>query len=290
MEIIIDPKSGFCFGVKNAILKAENEASKGEPVYCLGEIVHNSEEIGRLAGLGIRFIDRETYFTMKNCRVLIRAHGEPPETYEYARKNGITLVDATCPVVLKLQDKIKQIGDAIPDAQIVIYGKPDHPEVVGLRGQTQNTILIESIAGIDRIDFTKKVYLFAQTTKDKQSYLAIQEMIINKLEMEGLTAEDLVVSNSICGQVANRGPWLSTFSASVDCLIFVGGKSSSNSRILFEVCKKNNPNSFFITKVEELDNLMLKDFQKIGITGATSTPGWLIERVWEKLKLKGTGK
>jgi len=284
MEIVIDPRSGFCFGVKRAITMAENEVANGKTIYCLGEIVHNAEEVNRLRSLGIEFIDRETYFSLSNCKVMIRAHGEPPETYQYARLNGIELIDATCPVVLKLQDKIKNVESTYPEAQIVIYGKHDHPEVIGLRGHAKQTLIIESASDIEKVRFTKPVFLFAQTTKDKSMYSAIKKKIAGSLRKEGLTEDDLVVSNSICGQVANRAPWLIIFSKAVDCLIFVGGKSSSNSKILFETCKQHNPNSYFITKADDVEDLKLGSYNSIGITGATSTPSWLIDAVAARIR------
>ena len=263
---------------------AENEIADGKTIYCLGEIVHNAEEVNRLRSLGIEFIDRETYFKLSNCKVMIRAHGEPPETYQYARSNRIELIDATCPVVLKLQDKIKNVEKSHPKTHIVIYGKHDHPEVIGLRGHARHTIIIESVADLEKIKFTKPVFLFAQTTKDKSMYVAIQEKIAEILRREGLSENDLTVTDSICGQVANRAPWLTEFSRSVDCLIFVGGKSSSNSKILFETCKQNNPNSFFITKADDAETLNLDTFTSVGITGATSTPSWLIDSVANQIK------
>ena len=284
MKIVIDPKSGFCFGVKRAISMAENEVAGGKTIYCLGAIVHNAEEVNRLRSLGIEFIDRETYFKLSDCKVMIRAHGEPPETYQYARENRIELIDATCPVVLKLQDKVKNVEKSHPEAHIVIYGKHDHPEVIGLRGHAKHTIIIESVDDLEKVKLTKPVFLFAQTTKDKSMYVAIQEKIAYILRHEGLSENDLTVTDSICGQVANRAPWLTQFSRSVDCLIFVGGKSSSNSKILFETCKQNNPNSIFITKADDVETLNLSSFKSVGITGATSTPSWLIESVADRIR------
>ena len=288
MEIIIDPRSGFCFGVKRAIEMAEKEAAKGKTIFCLGEIVHNSEEINRLRALGIEFIDRTTFNTLSDCKVMIRAHGEPPETYNFATSRNIELLDATCPVVLKLQDRIRSIQVVHPGAQIVIYGKKDHPEVIGLRGQVKKTIIIESSDDTEDIDFTKPVFLFAQTTKDKSMYSEIRKKITEKLIESGSSADDLIVYNSICGQVANRAPWLQSFSKSVDALIFVGGKSSSNSKILFEVCKQHNAKAVFITNPSEIDDLKQISGERIGITGATSTPSWLIEAVADRLRKRFT--
>lgn len=284
MEIVIDKKSGFCFGVKRAVELAERESGNIETIYCLGEIVHNSEEVNRLRKMGIEFISREEFFTLSNCKVMIRAHGEPPGTYEYALKQNIEIIDATCPVVLKLQEKVRNVKKINPSAQVVIYGRKDHPEVVGLRGQVNEAIIIGSIEEVDAIDFTKSISLFAQTTKDRKSYQEIKDLILKRMEKAGRTADDLVVFESICGQVANRAPWLEEFSKSVDTVVFVGGKNSSNSKVLFDVCRKVNPDAHFVTNAEEAGNLNLKDRNRVGICGATSTPLWLIEEVAEVLK------
>jgi 4-hydroxy-3-methylbut-2-enyl diphosphate reductase len=284
MEIIIDPKSGFCFGVQRAIELAEKKAAENTVLYCLGEIVHNAAEVDRLRRKGIVFIDYKKYLTLSDCKVLIRAHGEPPETYRYALKKNIELIDATCPVVLKLQEKVRNARILNPQVQIVIYGRKDHPEVVGLRGQVYDALIIESKNEVHNIDLTKPVALFAQTTKDRAEYAAIKKEIMLRMLENGLPEKDFITYNSICGQVANRAPWLAEFSTTVDALIFVGGKNSSNSKILFEVCRKNNPESFFITSPEEIISLKLHPFNRIGISGATSTPSWLIEKVAGKLK------
>lgn len=284
MEIIIDKKSGFCFGVKRAIELAETEVVKDQKLYCLGDIVHNSEEVERLKKRGVLFIDRETFFTLSDCKVLFRAHGEPPETYAYATKNNIEIIDATCTVVLKLQEKVRKAVKMNPEAQIVIFGKAKHPEIVGLRGQVKNTIIIERVEDLAKLDFSKALYLFAQTTKEREQYTDIKAKISAEIRKAGMEESNLTAFDSICGQVANRAPWLAEFSKTVDTLIFVGGKISSNSKSLFSVCKKNNPSSFFVTTVDDLDQLRLNKANKIGITGATSTPLWLIEEIAEKLK------
>ncbi len=284
MEIIIDQKSGFCFGVRRAIEMAEKEIEAGEKLYCLGEIVHNAAEVDRLREKGIEFIDRGKYLTLSDCKVMIRAHGEPPETYRYAREHNIQLLDATCPVVLRLQEKVKSVQMINPQAQIVIFGKKDHPEVVGLRGQVENTTIIESPDEINSIDYTRPVTLFAQTTKDKNQYADIKKEIQQRMISAGQPDENFVAVNSICGQVANRAPWLAKFSTTVDMLIFVGGKSSSNSKSLFAICRQHNPNSFFITSPDEVNELPLPQNGRVGITGATSTPSWLINEVAERIK------
>jgi 4-hydroxy-3-methylbut-2-en-1-yl diphosphate reductase len=283
MEIIIDQKSGFCFGVERAIRIAEGEALKYGKIYCLGDIVHNSEEINRLRNKGIEFITRLEFLNLSDCKVLIRAHGEPPETYEYAKSKNIQLIDATCTVVIKLQDKIRKVQQINKNAQIVIFGRNDHPEVVGLKGQVERSVIIESIDELVLVDFSKPVYLFAQTTKYKEQYAAIKAEIIKRLITAGLTKNDLIAADSICGQVANRSLWLSKFSRTVDAVIFVGGTSSSNSRILYDLCRKVNEKSFFVTSVNEVDSLKFESTDRVGICGATSTPYWLLEEVAERL-------
>lgn len=284
MEIIIDPKSGFCFGVEKAIRAAEENVTETNTLYCLGEIVHNDEEVNRLKKKGIIFITKDEFYTLDNCTVLLRAHGEPPEVYKYARQHRIELIDATCRIVSKVQEKVRKVRDSDVSAQIVIYGKKEHPETVGLLGQAGNALVIESFDEIDKVDFSKEIYLFAQTTKDKQKYNDLKVMLTERLEQNGLPADKLIVTNSICGQVSNRAPWLEEFSKTVDALIFVGGRMSSNSKVLFDVCKRNNPRSFFITTVEELDYSKLEGAQRIGICGATSTPRWLMQQVADALK------
>jgi 4-hydroxy-3-methylbut-2-en-1-yl diphosphate reductase len=284
MEVIIDERSGFCFGVERAIGLAEKEAEKIDQLFCLGEIVHNSEEVNRLRNKGIEFITREKYFTLKNCNVMIRAHGEPPEIYEYAEKNHVKLIDATCPVVLRLQDKVKRVVQNTDKGQVVIYGKKDHPEVIGLIGQVSNAIVIETIDELSKVDLTLPIYLFAQTTKERVTYESIKQELKKKLKESGNAESNLVVSNSICGQVANRAPWLAEFSRTVDALIFVGDKSSSNSRVLFEVCKTNNPRSYFVTNPNDVSKDDLKGIKRIGISGATSTPSWLINNIADYIK------
>lgn len=284
MEIIIDQKSGFCFGVERAISMAEKQVEISEKLYCLGEIVHNSEEVNRLRNKGIEFINRDKFFTLSNCRVLIRAHGEPPETYTYAAKNNITLIDATCPVVLRLQEKVKKKNQVNENAQIVIFGKREHPEVIGLVGQVTNAIVIENINDLGQIDPSKEIYLFAQTTKQRESYELIKKELTNKVTKAGYSSSNLFISNSICGQVANRSPWVAEFSKNVDALIFVGDKSSSNSQVLFKVCQTNNLRSHFVTCVNDVKEIDLTGVRKLGITGATSAPSWLIKNVAEYLQ------
>lgn len=270
-----------------AVEKAEDQVAVSGNLYCLGEIVHNSAEVERLLNMGVEFISRERYFELNNCRILLRAHGEPPETYRYAQENNIELIDATCPVVLKIQDKIRNAQKLNPKAQIVIYGKKDHPEVIGLNAQVEKAIIIEGEEDLNQVSTDMPVFLFAQTTKNRQKYEDIKVSLKTKFSAHGKHEDDVIVYNSICSQVANRSPWLEEFSKSVDKLVFVGGRNSSNSKMLFEVCKKNNAHSFFIANADEVINLDLGTTGKIGICGATSTPLWLIKNVAKELeKLK----
>lgn len=284
MEIIINKGSGFCFGVKRAIAMAEEVVSQKHELFCLGDIVHNKEEVKRLSKKGIVFITHKTFFTLENCKVLIRAHGEPPKTYEYAHQHNIQLIDASCTVVLKLQEKVRNAQIINKDTQIVIFGRKEHPEIIGLNGQVENAIIIESVEDISRIDFLMPVSLFAQTTKDTHQYNEIKDKIFQHILEAGGSSDNFTVHDSICGQVANRASKLSDFSKSVDTLIFVGGKTSSNSRVLFDMCKKTNENSYFVTSVGDLDNINLKIVERLGICGATSTPLWLIIEIGEYLR------
>lgn len=277
MDVIIDNRSGFCFGVRKVISLAEKELKKEGEFYCLGDIVHNENEVLRLQNLGLKVIDRQAFMKLSNCKVLIRAHGEPPETYEHAQKNNIELIEGTCPVVLMLQNKIRSKHTELdPEASIVIFGKPDHPEVIGLNGQVNGRakIVIDE-DGLKDIDFTKPVVLFSQTTMGKEKYSEIK----SEIEKRVASPELLDVNNSICGQVANRAPGLIEFSKSVDAIVFVGGKKSSNSKLLFEKCKETNPNSFFISSGKDIAGLPIASFNKVGVCGATSTPQWLMEDV-----------
>jgi len=274
VNIEIDNGSGFCFGVTTAIQKAEEELAKGNTLYCLGDIVHNGQECERLKKMGLITINHEKFAQLHNVKVLLRAHGEPPATYELAQKNHIEIIDATCPVVLRLQKRIKQEYNKSSNAQIVIYGKNGHAEVLGLVGQTNGkAIVIESIKEIDRLDFTKDIRLYSQTTKSLDEFRQIVEYIEAHISPEA-TFE---YHDTICRQVANRMPNIRTFAASHDLIFFVCGRKSSNGKILFHECKKINPNSYLIDQPEEIDCKVLKNVQSIGICGATSTPKWLME-------------
>lgn len=282
MQVIIDTKSGFCFGVKKVIALAENELENGNSFYCLGDIVHNEQEVNRLGKLGMKVIDHTTYKTLSNCKVLIRAHGEPPETYAYAKKNNIELIEGTCPVVLKLQEKIRKKNTEIEgNGTIIIFGKPEHPEVIGLNGQIGNKgVIVQDTADLDKIDYSQPVKLFAQTTMDREHY---QEL---RRELEKRVTSPVLVEtcDSICGQVANRGPWLEEFSKTVDAVVFVGSLKSSNSKVLYGHCKKANPNCFFVSSTSDLNTLNLQKFNKVGVCGATSTPLWLMENIAEAIE------
>lgn len=284
MQIDIDPHSGYCFGVEFAIQMAEDEMSDGQELYCLGDIVHNAMEVKRLYKKGLRTIDRDELKEIKNCKVLIRAHGEPPETYQIALENNIELIDASCPVVLKLQNRIKHSYDKSQevDGQVVIYGKPGHAEVVGLTGQTNDeAIIVTTDEDLEKIDFNRPVTLYSQTTKSTKGFYHIKEQIEERIkETKGsLTVEDFNANDSICRQVSNREPKMVEFSSSHDVVLFVSGKKSSNGRALYNVCLEHNPRSYFIENENDIDLSWVNPTDKVGICGATSTPRWLMENV-----------
>ena len=287
-KIEIDNQSGFCFGVVKAINKAEEELKERGTLYCLGDIVHNNIEVERLEKMGLITIDHEELKKLKNVRVLLRAHGEPPSTYEIVKKNNIHIIDASCPVVLGLQKKIKKkfVRRENDEAQIVIYGKKGHAEVNGLLGQTSETaIVIENKEDIEKLDFTRDINLFSQTTKSLDGFFEIGDIIREKMK-DGAKLEFF---DSICRQVSNRVPNIQEFAENHDLIIFIAGEKSSNGKVLFAECKKKNPNSFLIHSPEDIDPSLLKDDISIGICGATSTPMWQMEAVAkniEKLKPK----
>ncbi len=274
LTIEIDNGSGFCFGVTTAISKAEEELAKGSTLYCLGDIVHNGMEVERLTEKGLVTINHDDLRSLHNAKVLLRAHGEPPETYEIASRNNIEIIDATCPVVLQLQRRIKKQYDANPDAQIVIFGKKGHAEVLGLVGQTNNSaIVIEHFNGVEKLDFSRDIYLYSQTTKSLDEFHRIIDYI-----QEHISPQATFKSfDTICRQVANRMPNISSFASRHDLILFVSGRKSSNGKVLFNECKRVNPNSYQIERAEEIDLDWLKDINTIGICGATSTPKWLME-------------
>ena len=282
-KVEIDEGSGFCFGVVTAINKAEEELTKGGTLYCLGDIVHNSREVERLKAMGLITINHEEFNRLHDVKVLLRAHGEPPETYTIARRNNIEIIDATCPVVLRLQKKIKQeyIQEDDEEKQIVIYGKNGHAEVLGLVGQTTGqAIVIEKLEEAGTLDFSKSIRLYSQTTKSLDEFQKIVEYIKEHISPD-VTFE---YYDTICRQVANRIPNIKKFAASHDLVFFVSGKKSSNGKILFSECKKVNPNSHLIDSAEEIANELLLGAESIGICGATSTPKWLMEEISEAIK------
>lgn len=276
IHVEIDEHSGFCFGVTTAIRKAEEELQRGAPLYCLGDIVHNGMECERLREMGLIAIDHEEFSHLQNVRVLLRAHGEPPETYETAHMSNIEIIDATCPVVLNIQKRIKQEYQSAKGShkQIIIYGQKGHAEVLGLVGQTGgHAIVIESIKEIDRIDFTRDIYLYSQTTKSLDEFRLIVETIKQRIAPD----VEFHYYDTICRQVSNRLANIRAFAASHDLVFFVCGKKSSNGKVLYHECLKANPNSYHIEGNHEIDFSLIKDGQSIGICGATSTPKWLME-------------
>ena len=282
-HVEIDSGSGFCFGVTTAIRKAEEELAKGGTLYCLGDIVHNNREVERLEKMGLVTINHEQLDKLHHVKVLLRAHGEPPETYELARRNGIEIIDATCPVVLRLQKKIKQeylLADDV-EKQIVIYGKNGHAEVLGLVGQTAGkAIVIEKLEEAKQLDFHRNIRLYSQTTKSLEEFGRIVEYIQQHIA-PGVSFE---YADTICRQVANRIPSIRQFAASHELILFVSGKKSSNGKVLFNECLSVNPRSHLIDNASELDATLLEGVSSIGICGATSTPKWLMEDVEQAIK------
>lgn len=280
MEIEIDNGSGFCFGVTTAIRKAEEELEQGSTLYCLGDIVHNGMECERLKGLGLVTINHEDMLELHDVKVLLRAHGEPPETYELAHRNHIEIIDATCPVVLQLQKRIKKQYDESRTSQIVIFGKRGHAEVLGLVGQTQsNAIVIENFDEVKRLDFTCDIYLYSQTTKSLDEYHRIIDYIQSHIS-PGATFKSF---DTICRSVANRMPNISQFATKHDLILFVCGRKSSNGKVLYNECLRVNPNTHLIEGPEEINPQWLEGIQTVGICGATSTPKWLMEQCRDKI-------
>ncbi|MEA5128390.1 MAG: 4-hydroxy-3-methylbut-2-enyl diphosphate reductase [Proteiniphilum sp.] len=277
-RIEIDRQSGCCFGVAKAISRAEEELQKEGTLYCLGDIVHNNIEVERLEKMGMITINHEQFKELKNVKVLLRAHGEPPSTYEIAKQNNIELIDASCPVVLGLQKRIKKkyTHAETEDAQVVIFGKKGHAEVNGLLGQTNETaIVIESKEEIDKLDFTKDISLFSQTTKSLEGFQEVGELIKSRMQ-NGAKFE---FYDTICRQVSNRVPNIQEFAENHDLIFFIAGEKSSNGKVLFAECKKRNPNSYLIHHPDEIDPSLLKEDISIGICGATSTPMSQMEAV-----------
>lgn len=282
MQVDIDANAGFCFGVTNAINKAETELRETGSLFCLGEIVHNHEESSRLSGLGMRTISYDEFADLKDTTVLLRAHGEPPRTYDIADRNNINIIDATCPIVLKLHRLIHNNANEHPGALTVIFGKKDHAEVVGLVGQVDdgNVVVVSSSDEIDMIDFSRDILLYSQTTMNSYKYNALADVIETRLHE---TSPDAVFRkyDTVCRSVALREQNLSSYAQTHDAILFVAGANSSNGKYLYSTCQKANPNTYYISKVSDIRPEMLVGVCRLGITGATSTPKWLLQDVAE---------
>jgi 4-hydroxy-3-methylbut-2-enyl diphosphate reductase len=286
MNVIVDENSGFCFGVVYAIQMAEDELDGSGELYCLGDIVHNNMEVERLEAKGLKIIDHDQLKELRNSKVLIRAHGEPPETYKIAIENNIQLIDASCPVVLKLQNRIRNGYDVKGEGQIVVYGKEGHAEVNGLVGQTNGeAIIANSIEDLHQVDFTKPVQFFSQTTQPTSGYRDMVDEIVKRMREAGNDASlHLQANDTLCRQVSNREPQLIEFAKHHDVIVFVSGKKSSNGKVLFDVCKSVNPRTYFVSVWEEVDPTWFSSKDSVGICGATSTPMWLMEEIADQLR------
>lgn len=295
MIVEIDEGSGFCFGVTTAISKAEEELAKGDKLYCLGDIVHNGKECERLRELGLTTIEHEQMKGMKNVKVLFRAHGEPPTTYENAESNSMTVIDATCPVVLNLQRRIKNeyTENKRNNTQIVIYGKNGHAEVIGLVGQTNgHAIVIEDLDDLHKLDFSKNISLYSQTTMSLEGFRQLVDVIANKMDVKFSDKKNVMTNekglvfkffDTVCRQVANRINDITRFAEKHDVVIFVAGKKSSNGKVLFRQCLKVNKNAYLIEHPDEILPDWFEDKSFVGICGATSTPKWLMEQCKERI-------
>ena len=281
-KVEIDTNSGFCNGVVRAIQAAEKELEKGEQLYCLGDIVHNSNEVERLRAKGLITINHDELRQLRNAKVLLRAHGEPPETYRIAQENNIEIIDATCPVVLQLQRKIKKSYDTRTNNsdQILIYGKVGHAEVNGLVGQTNGeAIVLETSNDLDKVDFTHPITLYSQTTKSVQHFAEMVQIIEERTGGNNFEWHD-----TICRQVANRIPNIREFARTHDLVLFVCGKKSSNGKVLYEECRSVNAHTHLVSDIEELNPAWLEGKNNIGICGATSTPRWLMTLFQERIE------
>jgi len=287
MRIEIDAHSGFCFGVERAVKRAEEALIRPGELYCLGDIVHNHEETNRLKTKGLKEASTQNLSTLSGKRMLIRAHGEPPETYRAIRESDIELIDATCPVVLKLQKRVKKAFEEKPGAQIVIFGKPGHPEVTGLSGQAEHKAIVVNgeHSGLDKIDFSKPIILFSQTTQSLECFHELKILIEGRISELSLNPDQLLtVNDTICRQVSRRGPALKKFAESHDVIIFVSGPDSSNGRYLFGLIKNVNPRSYWVSSQSQLKREWFEGAQSTGISGATSTPRWQLEKMAEAIK------
>ena len=282
MKVTIDKYSGFCFGVVYAIQMAEDILEKEDQLYCLGDIVHNNKEVDRLNDMGLRIINHDDLKDISDCKVLIRAHGEPPETYAIALENNIQLLDASCPVVLKLQHQIKEGYEDIKeiDGQVVIFGKEGHAEVTGLLGQTKNeAIIVTTIDDLKKVDFSKSIYIYSQTTKSPKAYKEISDVIAERVKLAAGENVKYIVHDTLCRQVSGREPQLKQFSKDNEVIVFVSGQKSSNGKMLYQSCKEENDNSYFISDEDEINADWFNGIDSVGICGATSTPRWLMEDV-----------
>lgn len=281
MEVVIDREAGFCFGVVSAIEACERQLRQDGGLYCIGDIVHNSKEVERLKALGLRIIDKDELNLLGGCKVMIRAHGEPPSTYELAEKRGVEIIDATCPIVLKLQRDVRQGYERMKrvGGQVVIFGKQGHAEVVGLMGQTEDkAIVVSSEEDLEMIDFNRPVHLFSQTTKNKEDFARIVDLIRERMKAAD-NEEGLLVTDSICRRVSSRSRTLLEFADKVCALLFVSGRQSSNGTYLYSLCRQHKKETYFISSKEDIDFSLLKDCDIVGISGATSTPMWLMEEI-----------
>jgi len=284
MVIEVDRNSGFCFGVRNAVEIAEKALLSGEKIYSLGSIVHNDMEVKRLYSLGLATIDHRQFRELRDCKVLIRAHGEPPETYQTAKENNITIIEATCPIVKKLQSEIRDKWSKLKNinGQVVIFGKPGLAEVIGLMGLTADeAILISGPDDIVKIDPERPVELYSQTTMELEDYKKVRELIYNKIKEKGRLDpdKDFIAHSTVCGQVSNREPHLRRFAAEHEIIIFVSGKESSNGKMLYSVCKNVNPETYFVSSPEEINSSWFSGKKTAGICGGTSTPKWLLDKI-----------
>lgn len=280
LQVEIDEGSGFCFGVTTAIQKAEEELAAGQKLYCLGDIVHNGMECERLKNMGLITINHEEMKKLHDVKVLLRAHGEPPETYEVARRNNIEIIDATCPVVLQLQRRIKRQFNDDSEKQIVIFGKNGHAEVLGLVGQTSShAIVVESLDDVKKLDFSHDICLYSQTTKSLDEF----HHIIRYIQSHISPAAEFRSYDTICRQVANRMPNISSFAAKHDLILFVCGRKSSNGKVLYKECRSVNPNTHLIEGPDEIDKSWLQEIETVGVCGATSTPKWLMEQCRDRI-------
>ena len=292
MKVTIDSFSGFCWGVVRTVEIAEQELSDGRQLYSLGEIIHNPMEIRRLEEKGLRTVTHADFENLKGARILIRAHGEPPETYKKAEEHSITIIDATCPVVTKVQERIRKFY--LQGYQVVIFGKRDHAEVIGLLGQTNGeAIVIKSVEEADKVGLKRKTVLFSQTTMDKETFhnlkrvleQRVDELVVGSIEQEAL---DFHAKDTICGQVAGRDKKIREFAKNNDIVIFVAGRHSSNGKVLFDIVKSENPRTYFIEDIPELKEEWFERAERVGVTGATSTPQWLMEKVRREIESKVT--